>query len=110
LIKHKNEIISREQLLNSVWDFDFVGDTRMVDIHISHLRDKLEKDSKNPEYIKTVRGIGYKMEDATLKIFYQKRFYIIHLLYLLFLHYFCFMCFINILDQYKKYLKQSINY
>src|SRR5690625_5702460 len=52
LIKHKNEIISREQLLNAVWDFDFVGDTRMVDIHISHLRDKLEKYSKNPEYIK----------------------------------------------------------
>jgi len=65
LIKHKNKIISREQLLNAVWDFDFVGDTRMVDIHISHLRDKLEKDSKNPEYIKTVRGFGYKMEDPT---------------------------------------------
>src|SRR5690625_3068574 len=65
LIKHKNEIISREQLLNAVWDFDFVGDTRMVDIHISHLRDKLEKYSKNPEYIKTVRGFGYKMEDPT---------------------------------------------
>src|SRR5699024_11389864 len=74
LNQHKNDIISREQLLNAVCDFDFVGDTQMVDIHISHLRDKLEKDSKNPEYIKTVRGFGYKMEDPTWKIFYQKRF------------------------------------
>src|SRR5699024_6380926 len=45
LIKHKNEIISREQLLKAVWDLDFAGYKRIVDIHISHLRDKLEKDS-----------------------------------------------------------------
>jgi len=57
--------LSREQLLNAVWDFDFVGDTRMVDVHISHLREKIEKDSKNPEYIKTIHGFGYKMEDPT---------------------------------------------
>lgn len=65
LIKHENKILSREQLLNAVWDFDFVGDTRMVDVHISHLREKIEKDSKNPEYIKTIHGFGYKMEDPT---------------------------------------------
>ncbi len=65
LIKHENKILSREQLLNAVWDFDFVGDTRMVDVHISHLREKIEEDSKNPEYIKTVYGFGYKMEDPT---------------------------------------------
>src|SRR5699024_9753691 len=65
LIKHENKILSREQLLNAVWDFDFVGDTRMVDVHISHLREKIEKDSKNPEYIKTIHGFGYKMKDPT---------------------------------------------
>lgn len=65
LIKHENKTLSREQLLNAVWDFDFVGDTRMVDVHISHLREKIEKDSKNPEYIKTIHGFGYKMEDPT---------------------------------------------
>lgn len=62
LIENKGQILSREQLLNSVWDYDFVGDTRIVDVQVSHLRDKIEADTKNPQYIKTVRGFGYKME------------------------------------------------
>ncbi|MEI3614337.1 response regulator transcription factor [Pseudogracilibacillus sp. SO30301A] len=65
LIQHKGQILSREQLLSSVWEYDFVGDTRIVDVQVSHLRDKLETDSKNPTYIKTVRGFGYKLEDPT---------------------------------------------
>src|SRR5690625_1217818 len=95
LIKHKNKIISREQLLNAVWDFDFVGDTRMVDIHISHLRDKLEKDSKNPEYIKNVRGSFYKINKSKLNIFYLKRFYL--MLYDIFTFFVIQVCFIFIL-------------
>lgn len=63
LAKHKGKVISRDQLLSSVWDYDFVGDTRIVDVHISHLRDKIEPNSKKPVYIKTVRGLGYKMEE-----------------------------------------------
>lgn len=63
LMKHKGQILSREQLLHSVWEFDFVGDTRIVDVQISHLREKIETDTKNPQYIKTVRGFGYKMEE-----------------------------------------------
>lgn len=63
LIKRKGDILSRELLLKEVWDYDFVGDTRIVDVHISRLREKIEKDSKNPEYIKTIRGLGYKMEN-----------------------------------------------
>ena len=62
LADHKNKILSREQLLSAVWDYDFVGDTRIVDVHVSHLRDKIEVDTKNPKYIKTIRGFGYKME------------------------------------------------
>lgn len=58
----KGRVLSREQLLSAVWDFDYEGETRIVDVHISHLRDKIEKDSKRPEYIKTVRGFGYKFE------------------------------------------------
>lgn len=58
----KGRILSREQLLNSIWHFDYAGETRIVDVHISHLREKIEKDTKNPEYIKTVRGFGYKFE------------------------------------------------
>lgn len=65
LINHKNQILSREQLLSSVWDYDFVGDTRIVDVQVSHLREKIEEDTKNPLYIKTVRGFGYKLEDPT---------------------------------------------
>lgn len=56
----KGRILSREQLLNSIWHFDYAGETRIVDVHISHLREKIEKNTKRPEYIKTVRGFGYK--------------------------------------------------
>ncbi len=65
LIKHKGQILSREQLLNTVWEYDFIGDTRIVDVQVSHLREKIEEDTKKPKYIKTVRGFGYKMEDPT---------------------------------------------
>ena len=62
LILHKGRVISRDQLLNTVWNYEFVGDTRIVDVHVSHLRDKIEADPKNSQYIKTVRGIGYKID------------------------------------------------
>lgn len=65
LAEHKDQILSREQLLSAVWDYDFVGDTRIVDVQVSHLRDKIETDTKHPQYIKTVRGFGYKMNDPT---------------------------------------------
>lgn len=58
----KGRVLSREQLLSSVWDFDYEGETRIVDVHISHLREKIESNTKKPEYIKTVRGFGYKFE------------------------------------------------
>lgn len=64
LIRHKGRALSREQLLSAVWDYDFVGDTRIVDVHIGHLREKIEENTKKPQYIKTIRGIGYKMEDV----------------------------------------------
>lgn len=57
LAKNKGRVLTRDQLLNSVWNYDFVGDTRIVDVHISHLRDKIKA-----SYIKTVRGLGYKLE------------------------------------------------
>lgn len=65
LTEHKGEILSREQLLNAVWEFDFVGDSRIVDVQVSHLREKIEENTRKPSYIKTVRGFGYKMEDHT---------------------------------------------
>lgn len=62
MMKRVNRILSREQLLNAIWNFDYAGETRIVDVHISHLREKIEVDTKNPAYIRTVRGFGYKFE------------------------------------------------
>lgn len=63
LINHKGRVLTRDQLLNAVWNYEFVGDTRIVDVHISHLREKIEPNTKKPVYIKTVRGLGYKFEE-----------------------------------------------
>lgn len=65
LAENKNIVLSRSQLLNAVWDYDFEGDTRIVDVHISRLREKIEKDTKKPVYIKTIHGLGYKIEMPT---------------------------------------------
>lgn len=62
LANHRGKVLSRDQLLNGVWDFEYDGDTRIVDVHVSHLREKIEDDAKQPRYIKTIRGFGYKME------------------------------------------------
>lgn len=56
------KVLSREVLLNGIWGFDYAAESRMVDMQISHLRDKIEPDPKHPIYIKTVRGYGYQME------------------------------------------------
>ncbi|WP_181349807.1 response regulator transcription factor [Thalassobacillus sp. CUG 92003] len=63
LAKNKGRVLSRDLLLQKVWNYDFAGDTRIVDVHISHLREKIEPDTKKPVYIKTIRGLGYKMEE-----------------------------------------------
>lgn len=62
LIERQGRVITREHMLNSVWNYEFAGDSRIVDVHISHLRDKLEENPKHPQFIKTVRGLGYKLE------------------------------------------------
>ncbi|PIO83900.1 DNA-binding response regulator [Loigolactobacillus backii] len=61
--KRQHRVLSREHLLNGVWGYDYAGQTRMVDIQISHLRDKIEIDPKIPKYLVTVRGFGYKLEE-----------------------------------------------
>jgi two-component system, OmpR family, phosphate regulon response regulator PhoB len=59
-ISYPKRVWSREQLIENVWGMDFVGDTKTVDVHIRWLREKLELDPSNPEYIITVRGFGYR--------------------------------------------------
>ncbi len=63
LISNKGKVISRETLLDKIWGFDFYGETRTVDVHIRYLRQKIENDDNNPEYIETVRGVGYRFSD-----------------------------------------------
>ncbi|APX71126.1 two-component system response regulator [Companilactobacillus allii] len=59
LMQHRGQVLSRDQLIAGVWGYDNAGSTRTIDIHISHLRDKLEKNPQEPQWIKTVRGFGY---------------------------------------------------
>ena len=55
-------VLSRDQLLEHVWGYDFLGDGRLVDAHIRRLRQKIELDPSRPEWITTVRGFGYKLQ------------------------------------------------
>lgn len=61
LAEHAGRVLSREQLLQRVWQYDG-GDERLVDVHIGRLRQKIEKDTGAPEYVVTVRGLGYKLQ------------------------------------------------
>lgn len=60
LAKNKGIVFTRETLLEKIWGYDYLGETRTVDVHIRNIRKKIEKDDTAPVYIKTVRGIGYK--------------------------------------------------
>jgi two-component system response regulator RegX3 len=64
LMRNAGRVLTRLQLIDRVWGSDYVGDTKTLDVHIKRLRAKIEKDPANPEYIQTVRGMGYKMERA----------------------------------------------
>ncbi len=63
LALNAGNVYSREQLLAQVWGYDYYGDVRTVDVHIRHLREKIENDPANPEYIITVWGTGYKLRE-----------------------------------------------
>jgi two-component system alkaline phosphatase synthesis response regulator PhoP len=60
LAKNRGIVFTRDNLLEKVWGYDYIGETRTVDVHVSNLRKKIEKDESHPVYIKTVRGMGYK--------------------------------------------------
>jgi DNA-binding response OmpR family regulator len=53
-------LFSREALLESVWGYEYIGDSKLVDAHIHRLRAKIEEDPANPQHVVTVRGLGYK--------------------------------------------------
>jgi len=62
LAEHRGMVLSREQLLDKVWGYEFYVDTRVVDVHVGHLRQKLGRD----DLITTVRGVGYRFEDRAV--------------------------------------------
>ena len=62
LASHPNEVFTRAQLLDQVWDYSYYGDTSTVTVHVRRLREKIEPDPMRPRYVKTVWGIGYKFE------------------------------------------------
>lgn len=63
LATYARMVMTRHQLLERVWGYDFYGEERVVDVHIGHLRQKIELDPSDPQFIQTVRGVGYKFTD-----------------------------------------------
>ncbi len=62
LMSGRNRVFTRNQILERIWGFDWVGDNRTVDVHVRRLREKIEADPSEPTRIKTVRGVGYRFE------------------------------------------------
>lgn len=62
LAVNRGKVFSRNDLLDKVWGYEYFGESRTVDVHIRHLRKKIEDDDKDPRYIETVRGVGYKFK------------------------------------------------
>jgi DNA-binding response OmpR family regulator len=62
LMDKHGEVVEREALFKKVWETDYTGDTRTLDVHISWLRRAIELDSNNPKFLKTIRGIGYRLD------------------------------------------------
>jgi DNA-binding response OmpR family regulator len=67
LIDHAGEVVKRNDLFKKVWRTEYTGDTRTLDVHISWLRQAIEKDPRNPKLLKTHRGVGYCLEVDTTK-------------------------------------------
>ena len=62
LVENKRNVLSRDQILQTVWGYDYIGDTNVVDVYISYLRSKID-DKFGEKYIYTTRGVGYAIKD-----------------------------------------------
>ena len=62
LLRNKRNVLTRDQILSNVWDYDYMGDTNVVDVYIRYLRQKLD-DRFQEKYIHTMRGVGYVIKD-----------------------------------------------
>jgi DNA-binding response OmpR family regulator len=63
LLMNKNKIVTRDNILNDVWGYEFEGETNVIDVYIRHLRKKIEDDSADTTIIQTVRGVGYTIRE-----------------------------------------------
>ncbi len=61
-MRNRGDVLSRKFLMREVWEYEYDGDTRTLEVHVSWLRSKIEDDSSNPRYLHTVRGVGYWFE------------------------------------------------
>ncbi len=62
LLDRRGEVLAREDLFRQVWNTDYTGDTRTLDVHISWLRQAIEENPRRPVYLKTIRGVGYRLD------------------------------------------------
>ncbi len=62
LLLHAGEAVERQKLFSEVWETQYTGDTRTLDVHISWLREALEEDPRQPQFLKTIRGVGYRLD------------------------------------------------
>jgi DNA-binding response OmpR family regulator len=62
LLQHRGEVIDRDELFKQVWDTNYTGDTRTLDVHISWLRRAIELDVNRPKFLHTIRGVGYRLD------------------------------------------------
>ena len=68
LASRPGRVWRRDELIHNVWDYEYVGDQRVVDVHIGQIRKKIELDASEPSYIQTVRGVGYKFEAVGVQV------------------------------------------
>ena len=64
LIRHQGQVVSRDQLLEQVWGYDYAGETRTVDVHVHWLRSAIEVEPARPVLVQTIRGVGYVLRNA----------------------------------------------
>lgn len=62
LMEHPGEVVNREELFRQAWETNYTGDTRSLDVHMSWLRQAIEENPRHPKYIKTIRGVGYRLD------------------------------------------------
>jgi DNA-binding response OmpR family regulator len=67
LMRHSGEVVSRKMLIKQVWETDYTGDTRTLDVHVSWLRNLIEPNPLKPKYLRTLRGQGYRLDAGVLE-------------------------------------------